>query len=358
MCGSSSGAFVRLANTTARRMLAGASWKGYSGAGSSSSQGSSFKSAMRTSRQQQQAAGTWGDTASASAAAAAGGSEGDLLGAEATSLSSCDWQSSLVLDGGSDGVSMYGGGGMGPEDSMEGSLVGNSFELAASTGTSTGVGPVPAGVRWQQQQQGDEAAGAGGEDVALTAGLGGSCSCSCGCHQRQQGASGEGGVGDAALAGSLAGGCCQCCCMRTGEQWRQQQQLPALPGAKGAVGAAGGLGPGGCLTARFGPVIRTLGTGDSFGELALLQCRAVRTATVVVEPDRTDEAGMGGGGAGSSSGGGGGALLIKISRACYDATVRALQVCCVTAAELRLVLRVSGVCRVAAVKHRLACLPN
>lgn len=89
----------------------------------------------------------------------------------------------------------------------------------------------------------------------------------------------------------------------------------------------------GCLTKRFGPVIRTLGTGDSFGELALLQSTAVRTATVVVAPDAAVEApAVAGGPAGSGevtvqqAGGSGGALLIKISRSCYDATVRALQV--------------------------------
>lgn len=66
-------------------------------------------------------------------------------------------------------------------------------------------------------------------------------------------------------------------------------------------------------------------------ELALLQCSAVRTATVVVAPEATaPEAQPAGqsaaGGSSGSSSGGGGALLIKISRSCYDSTVRALQV--------------------------------
>jgi hypothetical protein len=80
-----------------------------------------------------------------------------------------------------------------------------------------------------------------------------------------------------------------------------------------------------CLTARFGPVIRLLGTGDSFGELALLQSSATRTATVLVAPDSggslTARGQQGARGAAAA-----GALLIKISRSCYDATVRALQV--------------------------------
>jgi hypothetical protein len=112
-----------------------------------------------------------------------------------------------------------------------------------------------------------------------------------------------------------------------------------------------GLGGGGCgqpqelaaaaaaqrhspedLTALFGPVSRVLCTGESTGEVALLQRCAKRTATVVVAPAPiAAEAGSGerassSGAAAPAAQAGGGALLIKVSRVVYDHTVRSLQV--------------------------------
>jgi hypothetical protein len=107
--------------------------------------------------------------------------------------------------------------------------------------------------------------------------------------------------------------------------------------------------------AQFGPVIRTLSPGESFGELALLQKGVTRTATVLVTPLATAEvaavsgangqleacaeetAGAAAAAAAGSAVGeqgsvaaaaaaGAGALLVRVSRSCNDATVRSLQV--------------------------------
>ena len=61
-------------------------------------------------------------------------------------------------------------------------------------------------------------------------------------------------------------------------------------------------------------------------ELALLQCSAVRTATVVVAPEAAAEGPDGSSSSSSSGSSSSGALLVKISRSCYDSTVRTLQV--------------------------------
>jgi hypothetical protein len=245
------------------RMLAGASWKGY-GSGSSS-QGSSFQ------RRHADA-----DGSSAAAARGDGGCEaaGGELGSEATGLSSCDWQSSLQLDA-SDGASM--GDGLGMEDSWDGSVL-DGIDLA---GEGAEASFAQQGTAEQQQQQ-----------------------------QQQQQTTGPG-----------------CAPGMAGQQQQQQSAAPSLHVVP-LVRADAPSDPatdGCCLTARFGPVIRQLGTGDSFGELALLQSSATRTATVLVAPDTassfTARGQQGTGGAAAA-----GALLIKISRSCYDATVRALQV--------------------------------
>lgn len=112
------------------------------------------------------------------------------------------------------------------------------------------------------------------------------------------------------------------------------------------------------LEEAYGPVIRLLGPGESFGELAMLSKDATRTATVIVGspfvgtaagegsvlgnakegvtvgqhpsaallPVEQATSSQGGavatGGAAAASG----ATLIRISRTCYDATVRSLQV--------------------------------
>lgn len=100
------------------------------------------------------------------------------------------------------------------------------------------------------------------------------------------------------------------------------------------------------LEEAYGPVVRVLGPGESFGELALLSKNATRTATVMVgDPDScrsaainapgTVDGGMAGGSqqpeaepaTGSRANAAtGGAVLIRISRTCYDGTVRSLQV--------------------------------
>jgi hypothetical protein len=106
--------------------------------------------------------------------------------------------------------------------------------------------------------------------------------------------------------------------------------------------------------AQYGPVIRTLSPGESFGELALLQKAVTRTAAVLVtplvtaevapvsatgqllEPCAEETAGAAAAGPAVGEGGsvaaagaaaaGAGALLVRVSRSCYDATVRSLQV--------------------------------
>jgi hypothetical protein len=104
--------------------------------------------------------------------------------------------------------------------------------------------------------------------------------------------------------------------------------------------------------AQFGPVIRTLSPGESFGELALLQKGVTRTATVLVTPLATAEpaavssatgqlepcaeetadaaaaagSAVGEQGSVAAAAAGAGALLVRVSRSCYDATVRSLQV--------------------------------
>jgi hypothetical protein len=286
------------------RMLAGASWKGYSG---NSSQCNSFNQHTATDPSAAPLLkGTGRRVWYAGAAAGDAGSDAELdLGTEPTGLSSCHsgWQSSL--DVGSEGTSMYGGG-MGAEDSMDGSLM-DGTDLVASVDACPAAAVAP----------------------RLCAGA-----CSCSCHQRQAGPAGEAASGTGPGRAAATAGCCACC----GRASQQRQSLTAMLHAPAGGAAAGrdvqlvaaAVSPG-CLTERFGPVIRTLGTGDSFGELALLQSTAVRTATVVVAPDAAVEApGAGGpadeGEVAQRAGGSGGALLIKISRSSYDATVRALQV--------------------------------
>lgn len=285
-------------------MLAGASWKGYSG---SNSQGSSFNQHFHHGA----------DAAAADAsvpllkgprrvrhadmhADAASATDGDLC-TEATGLSSCDWQSSL--DAGSNGTSMYGG--MGAEDSMDGSLM-EGIDLAGSTDTNPLLGPLNrpgAGVQERITAHGVE---------GLISSVATACGCSCSCHHTSASLSGQAAcAGAAVVALSAAAANCQCC---THAGLQQQSSKAAT------------LTSPGCLTARFGPVIRTLGTGDSFGELALLQSTAVRTATVVVAPDSPAAGDGEQAGPVASRGGTSGALLIKISRTSYDATVRALQV--------------------------------
>jgi hypothetical protein len=286
-------------------MLAGAWSKGYSG---DSSPGNSFNQGTAAdSSAAPMLKGTGRRVRHAGAAAGDAGSdaEGDM-GTEATGLSSCHsgWQSSL--DAGSEGTSTYGGG-MGAEDSVDGSLM-DGIDLAASMDTCPGAA------------------------VAARPCAG---ACSCSCHQRQAEPAGK--VASSSTGPDQAGaGCCAC----YGRASQQRQSLPAMPHATGSAVAGRDAQLAACavspnfMTERFGPVIRALGTGDSFGELALLQSTAVRTATVVVgAPDAADKAPAAGGPADQDGvalqagpAGSGGVLLIKISRSCYDATVRALQV--------------------------------
>jgi hypothetical protein len=53
-------------------------------------------------------------------------------------------------------------------------------------------------------------------------------------------------------------------CRGSGRQEQQQEQQQAAMQLAGVAGRVG-VGEAGCYTARYGPVIRTLGTGDSFG---------------------------------------------------------------------------------------------
>jgi CRP-like cAMP-binding protein len=68
------------------------------------------------------------------------------------------------------------------------------------------------------------------------------------------------------------------------------------------------------VTDFFGPLVRTLSPGSSFGELALLQRSAMRTASVLV-PSREEV-----GEAAEFRG----VELIRVTRECYDQTVNML----------------------------------
>lgn len=63
----------------------------------------------------------------------------------------------------------------------------------------------------------------------------------------------------------------------------------------------------------FGEVVRVMGAGESFGELALLQSDCKRTATVIADLPQEHPAGQKP------------VALLKITRACYDATVSNLE---------------------------------
>ena len=68
------------------------------------------------------------------------------------------------------------------------------------------------------------------------------------------------------------------------------------------------------LEQSYGPVVRLLGAGESFGELALLQRGMPQIASVAATP------------AAGVPAAGDGVTLIRISRRCYDQTVRSMQV--------------------------------
>lgn len=291
-------------------MLAGASWQGF-GAGSGSSHSSSFNR-----HQLNNSSAADGPTASSHIhgsrsrpqrgcvqhRCSGDGCETTCsdLATEATGLSSLDWQGSLDA---SEGASLCAS--MSFDHSMEGSLL-DSVDLAASNEAETCL--------------------PGRAEARAEAGC-----CSCSCHQQGAATEDAGVVAADAAAGPVTGvqnslaeatgaACCQCCSVDGPSS--EHKAVPPFPCA--ASHAEGVAGAPECFTARFGPVIRTLGTGDSFGELALLQCSATRTATVMVAADSspsntTTEPGLDAAAASC-------ALLIKISRSCYDSTVRALQV--------------------------------
>jgi hypothetical protein len=194
-------------------MLAGASRKGFSG-----SQGSSFNNHTHSHNQHQQqqqqhslTAGSPKSTRTRNPDAGSNTLSGDgclddrTVTAEHTRLSSADWQDSSMDVLSCDGAGMSHGA-LGQEDSMDSSML-DSVDLAASTDTGMGAASCQTGVY-----------------------LGSSCRESE--RQQQQG------------------------------QQREQQAVMQLPG--GAAGRVG-VGEAGCYTARCGPVIRTLGAGDSFG---------------------------------------------------------------------------------------------
>jgi len=295
----------------ASRMLAGASWQGF-GAGSGGSHSSSFNR-----HQLNDSSATDGPTASphihgsrsrqqrgcVQHRCSGDGCETTCsdLATEATSLSSLDWQGSLDA---SEGASLCAS--MSFDHSLEGSLL-DSVDLAASNEAETCL--------------------PGRVEARAEAGC-----CSCSCHQQAATAGEAGGVAADAAAGPVTGvhdglaeatgaACCQCCSVDGAS--RERKAVPPFPCVASHAEGVAGPGPE-CFTARFGPVIRTLGTGDSFGELALLQCSATRTATVMVAADSSPSNTMTESGLDAAAASG--ALLIKISRSCYDSTVRALQV--------------------------------
>lgn len=100
-----------------------------------------------------------------------------------------------------------------------------------------------------------------------------------------------------------------------------EYQEAALPTTHHHAGSSQGKFPQGLLQqgldvdACFGKVIRTVHAGESFGELALLQQHARRTATVLTsapDPHASHE---------SMPPAAGGVDLIKVARTDYDLTV-------------------------------------